>query len=260
MNARGAWVYSYSSNQWYYFSALCCSHFYIDWVKGDLCYNVNGECNALRSIDPSVSSNQNSSTLSSPSMSSLTQVCQFSLIMDENGNGTIQSEGKRVIVLTPEGIRDFFSERPCFYTSNEAHVEVIDGSVTISNNRTPIINVKEGVEPKHVVSLGELNEEQVSIIKKISQQPSVESRQKIALALSPNPASQHISVRFNADVAQKCKMSLVNLSGSVLSITEFTCIQGQNETEINTRVCIPGTYFMLLEISGIVLSEQFVKY
>jgi len=256
---KGAWVYSYSTEKWHFFPTLCCQQFIIDWPLGDMCFNIDNSCQARPGGDKDERNSGERLDAETPSFSSLTEVCQFELIVDATGNGTIFQGNKRVATLTPDGLSTFFSEKPCFFTSNEVSLTVEGNRIISHDDGSQIAKVKDGVIAHSAVDLGQLSAEQVQMIQRIGTPAPKEIRQKYNLEIVPNPVSEKSTLTIISARNQTAKVKLVNLYGNVIKQYSMELIHGQNTLVLDFKEYNPGTYIVVVETKEVFLSEKIIK-
>ncbi len=256
LQARGCFVYSASQGKWHYFSSLCCHHFFLDLPLGDMCFNYpNTSCGALQDGDGTVEM----VAYPGPSLSSLTEICDYRLSIHPDGSGTIYLGDAKVATLTSDGLKEFFSEKPCFYQSNEVEMTVIGGELVVGEKREKIMSTRLEEGPRYGLPLGQLTEEQVNMIKTLCSAPAQSILDAYALRVSPNPGHEMAKIEFQVEKAGDAVVSLVNVYGSRVTRDSFVANAGLNTRIIALQQLTPGTYFVLLEHNGITLSEKLIR-
>jgi hypothetical protein len=63
----------------------------------------------------------------------------------------------------------------------------------------------------------------------------------------PNPATDHVSVRFNSGISDKGRIFLLDFTGRMVTNQEITINEGENEIVLNTNSLSPGIYSLIFE-------------
>lgn len=88
---------------------------------------------------------------------------------------------------------------------------------------------------------------------------SVNSASLEAFTLFPNPATDHLTVRFSSKKTAGGKLVLTNTLGETVTILEVPVINGRNEQVIDIFDLPAGTFVLQLQLENEVVSERFVK-
>lgn len=75
----------------------------------------------------------------------------------------------------------------------------------------------------------------------------------------PNPASQQITISFNAPKADKASLTIYNVLGKVMLQQPLNVVNGNNETNINIEALPAGVYFYEVNSQNISGSGKFLK-
>jgi hypothetical protein len=75
----------------------------------------------------------------------------------------------------------------------------------------------------------------------------------------PNPASQQLTISYNAPKADKASLTVYNVLGKVMLQQPLTVVNGNNETVINIELLPAGIYFYEINSQNITGSGRFLK-
>lgn len=79
------------------------------------------------------------------------------------------------------------------------------------------------------------------------------------VTLSPNPAKDQLNVGLNASKKAVYTLSVVDMSGKVLSTTEVTAQEGSNSFQLNVDVLKQGSYLLIVNGEATVCRKAFMK-
>ncbi len=79
------------------------------------------------------------------------------------------------------------------------------------------------------------------------------------VTLSPNPAKDLLNVGLNASKKAVYTLSVVGMSGKVLSSTEVTAQEGSNSFPVNVDALRQGSYLLVVNGETTVYRKAFMK-
>ena len=79
------------------------------------------------------------------------------------------------------------------------------------------------------------------------------------VTLSPNPAKDQLNVGLNASKKAVYTLSIVDMSGKVLSSTEVTAQEGSNSFQLNVDALKQGSYLLVVNGEATVCRKSFMK-
>jgi hypothetical protein len=83
---------------------------------------------------------------------------------------------------------------------------------------------------------------------------------RLNLTVTPNPASNNISIHFNTVTNELIKLSIIDLVGNEIDIIDEGIIENQNYTiDYNISDLPPATYFIRLELGSEIFTKKFIK-
>lgn len=91
---------------------------------------------------------------------------------------------------------------------------------------------------------------------------SIESLQEMdtILKVTPNPASNTISIHFNSVTDELINLSIIDLVGNELDIIDVGIIENQNYSiDYDISNLTPATYFIRLDVGGEIFTKKFIK-
>ena len=77
-----------------------------------------------------------------------------------------------------------------------------------------------------------------------------------AVTIYPNPANESTTLSLNLNNASNVEMKLVNVSGQVLSSSNFSVLSGIHNFNLNTSNYDSGIYFIELTINGTKVAKR----
>jgi len=81
------------------------------------------------------------------------------------------------------------------------------------------------------------------------------------LAVSPNPAQDQVSFRFNLESRSSVRISLFDILGSeVAVVSNQTMSAGQNQIAYNVEALSTGTYFYRIQAGESIVTGKLIKY
>lgn len=83
---------------------------------------------------------------------------------------------------------------------------------------------------------------------------------QLKLTVTPNPASNAISIHFSTETNESIKLSIIDLLGNEIGIIDEGNIENQNyPIDYNISNLAPATYFIRLEIGSEIFTNKFIK-
>ena len=80
------------------------------------------------------------------------------------------------------------------------------------------------------------------------------------LIVTPNPASNTISIHFNSVTDELINLSIIDLVGNELDIIDVGIIENQNYSiDYDISNLTPATYFIRLDVGGEIFTKKFIK-
>lgn len=74
----------------------------------------------------------------------------------------------------------------------------------------------------------------------------------------PNPASKHMSVRFESTIEEKATLKITSATGTVISLKPVQIFKGQNQQMVDVSKLAAGVYFIQMQSSHLQINKQFV--
>lgn len=71
------------------------------------------------------------------------------------------------------------------------------------------------------------------------------------LQVSPNPANNFITISFNSELAGKAEISIIDVSGRIITRNIALLVPGKNEIQNNVSNIESGTYFIKIKSEGV---------
>ncbi|MFA7327806.1 MAG: T9SS type A sorting domain-containing protein [Candidatus Kapaibacterium sp.] len=83
---------------------------------------------------------------------------------------------------------------------------------------------------------------------------------RLNLTVTPNPASNNISIHFSSATNEPIKLSIIDLVGNEIGIIDEGNIENQNYSiDYNISNLAPATYFIRLELGSEIFTKKFIK-
>ena len=83
---------------------------------------------------------------------------------------------------------------------------------------------------------------------------------QLNLTVTPNPASNNISIHFSSESNEPIKLSIIDLLGNEIGIIDEGLIENQNYSiDYNISNLAPATYFIRLELGSEIFTKKFIK-
>ncbi len=83
---------------------------------------------------------------------------------------------------------------------------------------------------------------------------------QLNLTVTPNPASNNISIQFSTATNESIKLSIIDLLGNEIGIIDEGNIENQNYSiNYNISNLAPATYFIRLELGSEIFTKKFIK-
>ena len=79
------------------------------------------------------------------------------------------------------------------------------------------------------------------------------------MSVYPNPATDHVSVRFYDSKNEEVTLSMIDVSGRVIETQKINAMAGSNDVQIDLSKLAKGTYVMSLKTSNCFIFFQFNK-
>ena len=93
-------------------------------------------------------------------------------------------------------------------------------------------------------SLAQMRLDVQDVIDQCAASASINETVLLDVSITPNPATDAATVRFNATTAEQATVSLYSVSGANISTTLYDLVSGTNTIEINLSEMEAGTYFV----------------
>ncbi|MBL7783912.1 MAG: T9SS type A sorting domain-containing protein [Saprospiraceae bacterium] len=246
-----SWVRA-RSGVWYYFKSLHNSSFIYHLEAGEFVYDI---------ADRSASALDKAASEDIPSLSFLEEINRYTIEIQPDGSGEISVAGVKAVTLTAEGLADFFKESPAvFYVSMEKKTNTQDAAVLLDESGEKIGTLAPGQSSAgNVVPLGKLNDQQVNMIKRLSEAGKKAPVEKYQFRIAPNPTASATTVQVTLTKNTAATLYLVDLSGTVKKQSAHALVSGSNQIEVDLQAYPPGIYLVLLEMDGTAVSGSFIK-
>lgn len=258
--SASCWVRN-ASGKWYYFKTLCCHTFIIHPELGEDCYNIPGSCWGAFT-DETTQENLSMTPEGVPSLSFLKEINQYSIEIKPDGSGEIYVDGVKAVTLTAEGLADFFKQSPAvFYESAERKTTTNDAAVLLDESGEKIGTLAPGQSSAgNVVPLGKLDEQQVGMIKRLSEAGKKAPVEKYQFSIAPNPSATQTTVNVTLSKKSSGTLYVVDIFGVIKNQSQQLLEPGANQIKIDLQSYTPGTYMILLDMGDSAVSGSFIKY
>jgi len=78
------------------------------------------------------------------------------------------------------------------------------------------------------------------------------------LSLIPNPATEQVELRYNANEGESAQITIINVIGQEIYSGQTTAEQGINTLNIDLRKFHRGVYIVSLRLAGEVQSKRLI--
>lgn len=254
------WVKNQTST-WYYFRTLCCNKFYINPALAEDCYNIPGSCWGAFQDNSEPENLAITTPEGVPSLSFLKEINNFTIEIKPDGSGVISVGGVKAVTLTSEGVTAFFQQSPAvFYESTEKKTFIEHEAISMEESKERIISVTpELTSPDNVVRLGQLDDNQVSMIKRMSEAGKKAPVEKYAFKISPNPSTSETNLSFTLSKNTQATLYIVDIFGSVKKQNNYALQSGNNNLTVDLQQYTPGTYMVLLDFGYAAVGGSFIR-